>query len=128
MVKINQNIEYSSFFIKFVNENIIPGQMKNQIFTVCFFFAAIISFSSCSASDSLPASSSGDDYYQTETARTASMVTPVMDKNSKKKLEQQRMVLYSTITVSLSERKKPGILGYIGIGVYHAIKWLFVRN
>lgn len=35
---------------------------------------------------------------------------------------------YSTINVELRERKKPGILGYIGLGVYHAVKWLFVRN
>ena len=35
---------------------------------------------------------------------------------------------YSTISVELRERKKPGLLGYIGLGVYHAVKWLFVRN
>jgi len=35
---------------------------------------------------------------------------------------------YSTITVYLKEKKKPGIIGYIGIGIYHSVKWLFVRN
>lgn len=35
---------------------------------------------------------------------------------------------YSTITVQIKERRKPGVLGYVGLGVYHAFKWLFVRN
>ncbi len=35
---------------------------------------------------------------------------------------------FSTITVSLKEKKKPGILGYMGIGIYKSVKWLFVRN
>ncbi len=35
---------------------------------------------------------------------------------------------FSTISVELRERKKPGLMGYIGLGVYHAVKWLFVRN
>jgi len=35
---------------------------------------------------------------------------------------------FSTITVELQERKKPGLLGYVGLGLYHAVKWLFVRN
>lgn len=35
---------------------------------------------------------------------------------------------YSTITVYLKEKPKPGIIGYIGIGLYKAVKWLFVRN
>ena len=35
---------------------------------------------------------------------------------------------FSTINVELRERKKPGLLGYIGLGAYHAVKWLFVRN
>ncbi len=35
---------------------------------------------------------------------------------------------YSTITIIIRERKKPGILGYVGIGLYHSVKWLFVRN
>lgn len=35
---------------------------------------------------------------------------------------------YSTITISLKEKIKPGLLGYIGIGLYHSVKWFFVRN
>ncbi len=35
---------------------------------------------------------------------------------------------FSTITIKLNEKKKLGILGYLGMGVYHSIKWLFVRN
>lgn len=35
---------------------------------------------------------------------------------------------YSTINVELQEKKKPGVLGYIGLGLYHSVKWLFVRN
>ncbi|NQY11307.1 MAG: DUF4349 domain-containing protein [Flavobacteriales bacterium] len=35
---------------------------------------------------------------------------------------------YSTIVINLKEKKKPGIIGYIGIGLYHSVKWLFVRN
>jgi hypothetical protein len=35
---------------------------------------------------------------------------------------------FSTITVYISETIKPGILGYIGIGLYESVKWLFVRN
>ena len=34
----------------------------------------------------------------------------------------------STITVYITKRKKPGLLGYIGLGLYHSVKWLFVRN
>ncbi|MFZ4799107.1 MAG: DUF4349 domain-containing protein [Bacteroidia bacterium] len=35
---------------------------------------------------------------------------------------------YSTITIYLQERKKLGILGYVTVGLYEGIKWLFVRN
>jgi hypothetical protein len=35
---------------------------------------------------------------------------------------------FSSITISVHERKKPGLLGYIGIGLYESVKWLFVRN
>lgn len=38
------------------------------------------------------------------------------------------LAAYSTITVYLTEKKKPGVLGYVGIGLYKAVKWLFVRN
>ena len=37
-------------------------------------------------------------------------------------------VQYSSITVYLNEKVKPGILGYIGIGIYECVKWLFVRG
>jgi hypothetical protein len=35
---------------------------------------------------------------------------------------------YSTITIYVSEKKKLGILGYVGVGVYKVVKWFFVRN
>ena len=35
---------------------------------------------------------------------------------------------YATITINLRERQKPGILGYIGIGLYQGVRWLFVRG
>ncbi|MCC5944343.1 MAG: DUF4349 domain-containing protein [Bernardetiaceae bacterium] len=35
---------------------------------------------------------------------------------------------FATITVNLRERKKPGLIGYVGLGLYHSVKWLFVRN
>ena len=44
----------------------------------------------------------------------------------KKLLEQN--INYSSITILLNEKVKPGILGYIGIGIYEGIKWLFVRG
>lgn len=35
---------------------------------------------------------------------------------------------YSTITVYMDKKVKPGVLGYIGIGLYKGIRWLFVRG
>lgn len=35
---------------------------------------------------------------------------------------------FSTITIKLTEKKKLGLLGYVGVGLYHSVKWLFVRN
>jgi hypothetical protein len=35
---------------------------------------------------------------------------------------------FATINITLQEYKKPGVLGYVGLGFYHAVKWLFVRN
>lgn len=35
---------------------------------------------------------------------------------------------YATISIRLQEKVKPGILGYVFIGAYEGIKWLFVRN
>lgn len=40
----------------------------------------------------------------------------------------QHLSDFSTITVSLEKKIKPGILGYIGIGLYKGIKWLIIRN
>lgn len=36
--------------------------------------------------------------------------------------------MYSTITVTIKEKVKPGLLGYIGMGLWKSFKWLFVRN
>ncbi|HWY37183.1 MAG TPA: DUF4349 domain-containing protein, partial [Bacteroidia bacterium] len=38
------------------------------------------------------------------------------------------LVDYSTIHVYYPEKTKPGILGYVFIGLYKGVKWLFVRN
>lgn len=35
---------------------------------------------------------------------------------------------FSTIVIQMEDKVKPGVLGYIGIGLYKSIKWLFVRN
>lgn len=35
-------------------------------------------------------------------------------------------ITYSTITVTLSEKTTPGPLGYVFVGLYSAVKWLFV--
>jgi len=35
---------------------------------------------------------------------------------------------FSTITVYHREKIKPGPVGYLGVGVWHVVKWLFVRN
>jgi PBP1b-binding outer membrane lipoprotein LpoB len=39
----------------------------------------------------------------------------------------EHLVAYSTIHVKYEQKVKPGIIGYIGIGLYKGIKWLFVR-
>lgn len=38
------------------------------------------------------------------------------------------LVDYSTITVYHEEKTKLGILGYVFVGTFKAVKWLFVRN
>jgi hypothetical protein len=38
------------------------------------------------------------------------------------------LVDYSTIVVYHKEKVKPGIIGYVFVGLYKAAKWLFVRN
>jgi hypothetical protein len=35
---------------------------------------------------------------------------------------------YATITVDLQEKVKPGLIGYVFVGLYQGVKWLFVRN
>ncbi|WP_196894187.1 DUF4349 domain-containing protein [Aureivirga marina] len=35
---------------------------------------------------------------------------------------------YSTIRIQYRQKEKLGILGYVGAGLYHSVKWLFVRN
>ena len=35
---------------------------------------------------------------------------------------------FATIAARWAERKKPGPLGYVAIGLYQSVKWLFVRN
>jgi hypothetical protein len=35
---------------------------------------------------------------------------------------------FSTLTVNLDRERKPGLIGYIGVGLYKSVKWLFVRN
>jgi hypothetical protein len=35
---------------------------------------------------------------------------------------------YASVTAFYEAKVKPGLLGYIGLGLYHGVKWLFVRN
>jgi len=35
---------------------------------------------------------------------------------------------YVTISIDLQQKKKPGIFGYLFVGVYESVKWLFVRS
>jgi len=35
---------------------------------------------------------------------------------------------YSSITVNIKEKVKPGIAGYVFVGLYKTVKWFFVRN
>lgn len=35
---------------------------------------------------------------------------------------------FSTITITFEEKKKPGFIGYLFVGAYKSIRWLFVRN
>jgi len=34
---------------------------------------------------------------------------------------------FSTISLTIIEKQKPGVIGYAGLGVYKAVRWLFVR-
>lgn len=40
----------------------------------------------------------------------------------------EHLTTFATISIELRTRKKPGPIGYLGIGLYRAVKWLFVRN
>jgi len=45
--------------------------------------------------------------------------------------QQQRLeqdAVYATVRIDIREKKKPGLLGYIGLGLYTSVRWLFVRN
>lgn len=72
---------------------------------------------------------------QAENVSAALMVEKELERLNKEidLLEGQKRYLeqninFSSITIYLSEKVKPGVLGYIGIGLYEGIKWLFVRN
>jgi len=38
------------------------------------------------------------------------------------------LVDFATLTISIKEKVKPGLLGYVGIGLFEVVKWLFIRN
>lgn len=40
----------------------------------------------------------------------------------------EHIVEYSSITVNIEKKVKPGIVGYVFVGLYKSVKWLFVRN
>ena len=40
----------------------------------------------------------------------------------------QQSVAYSSITVNFREKTRPGIVGWVFVGLYRGIKWLFVWN
>jgi hypothetical protein len=49
--------------------------------------------------------------------------------NLKGKLERLKHLSdYSTIGVSMEEKQRMGILGYVFVGIYRGVKWLFVRD
>ncbi|MEZ5049126.1 MAG: DUF4349 domain-containing protein [Saprospiraceae bacterium] len=37
-------------------------------------------------------------------------------------------VEYSNLSIEINKKVKPGILGYVTLGIYNSVKWLFVRN
>jgi len=39
----------------------------------------------------------------------------------------KHLAKYSTIRIDIRLKPKPGILGYVGLGIYKGVKWLFVR-
>jgi hypothetical protein len=40
----------------------------------------------------------------------------------------EHITAYSSITVNIKEKVKPGIVGYVFVGLYKGVKWFFVRN
>jgi hypothetical protein len=52
----------------------------------------------------------------------------VIDQLKGRMARMDHLETYSTITVTIKERVKPGLLGYIGMGLWKGFKWLFVRN
>lgn len=40
----------------------------------------------------------------------------------------QHLAAYSTITINIEKKTKVGALGYVALGTYKAVKWLFVRS
>ncbi len=40
----------------------------------------------------------------------------------------EHITAYSSITVNVKEKVKPGIVGYVFVGLYKSVKWFFVRN
>lgn len=41
---------------------------------------------------------------------------------------KNKNVMYSKVHINLKEKVKPGLLGYVGIGLYKSVKWLFIRG
>lgn len=54
-------------------------------------------------------------------------VTETIDRLKGRINSIENSVEYSGISISLREQVKPGVFGYIGIGLFHTIRWLFVR-
>jgi len=47
----------------------------------------------------------------------------------KGKVEQiKHLSDFSTIDIAIEKAQKPGIIGYVGLGVYKAVRWLIIRN
>ena len=58
--------------------------------------------------------------------RELSRVTTEVERLEGQLRDLSNRVAYSTVRLSLREGVQPGLLGYVVIGVYEAIKWLFV--
>jgi hypothetical protein len=47
----------------------------------------------------------------------------------KGKMERlDHLAAFSTIDINIHQREKPGVIGYVAIGTYKVVKWLFVRG